>query len=112
MARASVSLETLPISHYDKNGVGPNAYASFEGCSLPDDYAPKGNNIESLVAGTGDVTGDSAFEALARSSSHSRHLFGEGDFFGRQNRIGVAIIRNEATFYKWSLVVLIGQCKD
>lgn len=111
-ARAQKSLETVPISHYDSNGLGPNAYAAFEGCSLPPDYAPKGNNIESLVAGTGDVTGVGAYEALARSESHSKHLFGQGDFFLAQDRIGAAVVRNPNTFYKWSMIILIGRCLD
>lgn len=111
-ARATKSLETVPISHYDSNGVGPNAYAAFEGCSLPSNYAPKGNNIESLVAGTGDVTGVGAYEALARSESHSRHLFGIDEFFGEQNRIGAAIVKNPDSFYKWSMIILISRCLE
>lgn len=94
------------LSHYDINGVGPNAYAREAGFVLPSYYGD-GNNIESLTAGTPDTL--AAFESLARSPSHSKHIFGLVDFFREQDRIGIAMITNPVLKYKYYWAILIAK---
>ena len=95
-----------PFDHVDKDDITPNELARRAGCRLPDDYAAKGNNIESLVAGTDDPV--VAFTALASSLKHSDHLFGRG-WFQRQRHFGVALCRGSAEF-TWYWAIQIAQC--
>ena len=95
-----------PWGHVDAHDITPNEYARRAGCRLPDDYATKGNNIESLVAGTADAM--TAFAALATSPKHSDHLFGRG-WFGRQRHFGIALCKGSGE-YTWYWVVLLGEC--
>ena len=95
-----------PWGHVDEDGVTPNELARRAGCVLPDDYNPKGNNVESLVAGTDDPV--VAFNALANSPKHSDHLFGRG-WFQRQRHFGVALCRGSAEF-TWYWAVYVGTC--
>ena len=97
-----------PWGHLDRHGMGANTYARRAGCRLPAYYAPNGNNIESLVAGTPDAT--VALTALLNSPSHRAHLLGEGDFFREQNRIGVA--RATGGPLGWYWCVLISRCEE
>lgn len=95
-----------PWGHVDAHGVTPNEYARRAGCRLPPDYAAKGNNVESLVAGTDDAM--VAFTALANSPKHSDHLFGRG-WFRSQRHFGVALCRGSAEF-TWYWCVMLGEC--
>lgn len=96
-----------PWGHVDENGITPNEYARRAGCRLPGDYAPRGNNVESLVAGTADPV--VAFNALAISPKHSDHLFGRG-WFRRQRHFGVALCKGTGEFtYYWAIYV--GTCE-
>lgn len=92
------------LSHYDVNGVGPNAYAMYAGFVLPAYYADNGNQIESLTAGTSNP--QAAFESLARSPSHKVHIFGENDFFREQDRIGISIVELSLKYrFYWSVLI-------
>lgn len=102
----AAALVAGPWGHCDGNGVWANDYARRAGCVLPADYGA-GNNIESIAAGSPDAR--AIFEALARSKSHSDHLFGRGDFFLRQTRIGIAVAAGGRYGWYWS--VLIAQCE-
>lgn len=98
-----------PWSHRDRDGIRPNAYARRAGCVLPQDYDMNGNQVESLVAGS-----DSAlimFESLANSAAHRTHLFGENDFFRRQNKVGIACYEGVGSEYRWYWCVLIAICE-
>lgn len=96
-----------PWDHVDEEGTTPNEYARRAGCQLPADYAPRGNNIESLVAGTADAM--VAFNALANSPRHADHLFGRG-WFRRQRHFGVALCKGSAEF-TWYWAVYVGTCE-
>lgn len=95
-----------PWSHTDSHGVTANEYARRAGCRLPDDYNPKGNNVESLVAGSSDA--QAMFTALATSTQHADHLFGRG-WFQRQDRFGIAVSEGPGK-YRWYWVVMIAEC--
>ncbi len=104
--KRAVGLATVdPWSHVDAAGVWPNTYARNAGCKLPTWYGT-GNNIESLSAGTGDA--GEAFASLARSPSHSRHIFGESDFFREQTQVGIGYAEGGAYGYYW--VILTAVC--
>ena len=94
-----------PWAHVDSHGVTSNEYARRAGCLLPDDYSAKGNNVESLAAGSPDAL--VMFTALANSPSHSDHIFGRG-WFQRQNAFGVAMCEGGEYGFYWC--VLLAQC--
>lgn len=94
-----------PWDHVDKDGVTPNEYARRAGCVLPDDYNPKGNNVESLVAGSADAI--VMFNALAASPKHSDHIFGRG-WFRSQRHFGVAMCAGGR--WGWYWCVILGEC--
>lgn len=96
-----------PWAHCDADGVCANEYARQAGCRLPWNYASKGNNIESLVAGSPDVA--VMFAALAASPAHADHLFGRNDFFRAQQHVGIAVAEGGELGWYW--VVLIGECE-
>lgn len=95
-----------PWEHADSHGVTANEYARRAGCVLPGDYAAKGNQVESLVAGSDDAA--AMFNALAASPSHADHLFGRG-WFGRQNAFGIAVCEGPGK-YRWYWVVMVAEC--
>lgn len=96
-----------PWAHVDGAGVTPNEYARAAGCHLPADYALRGNNVESLVAGTADPL--VVFAALASSPAHAAHLFGQG-WFAHQRHMGIAL--GEGGRLGWYWVVLIATCEQ
>jgi len=98
-----------PWSHRDRDGIRPNAYARRAGCVLPPDYAIDGNQVESLVAGSADPA--VMFAALAASASHRVHLFGELDFYRRQDKIGVAVCEGPGEF-RWYWAIFISRCEE
>jgi hypothetical protein len=95
-----------PWAHVDKDGVTPNEYARMAGCNLPGHYATKGNQIESLVAGSPNMT--VMFNALAASESHANHMFGRLPMFQRQDKCGIAVAVGGQ--FGWYLVLLISEC--
>lgn len=97
-----------PWGHVDAAGVTPNEYVRQEGVVLPDNYSAKGNNVESIAAGSGDA--DAIYAALAGSASHSVHLFGVGDFFERQGHCGIAVA--EGGVYGWYWCILIAEIAE
>lgn len=104
------------IAHRDADGTTPNEIARRFGCTLPADYPERGNGIESLVAGTGDP--QAAFDALAGSPSHSRHLFaldglGRADaYYGRQTACGIAMLEATGSRWTWYWAILIAPCGE
>lgn len=108
---ASIRTESLARldywAHCEPNGPCPNEVARSVGCVFPFDYSEKGNNIESLVAGTPDVA--VAFEALANSPSHRDHMFGVGQFLKRQNRVGIHVRYDSSSTFKWYYSILIAE---
>lgn len=96
-----------PWAHVDSQGVTPNEHARRVGCRLPADYAEKGNNIESLVAGS--ASAEVMFAALASSPSHSDHIFGRG-WLGHQRHVGIAM--SEGGPLGWYWCVMIALCLE
>jgi hypothetical protein len=96
-----------PWGHVDSAGRWPNEHARMAGCHLPAHYAEQGNNIESLVAGSPDVT--AVFDALARSDDHADHLFGRNDFFRAQTHVGIGMAAGGE--FSWYWVILIAICE-
>lgn len=92
-----------PWGHTDRNGVTPNQYARRAGCELPESYPVVGNGIESLTAGMPDA--QTAFDSLARSPKHSKHLFGLSDYFKEQTQIGIGYAQGSGEYqYYWSIL--------
>lgn len=103
-----ISLATLRYwAHCDPSNKCVNTYAREAGCKLPSYYG-KGNNIESLVAGTFDPL--IAFTALANSPAHADHLFGRTAFFREQMHYGIAFLAAEGSVYHYYWCILIGIC--
>lgn len=96
-----------PFAHVDAEGVSANEYARRAGCVLPADYAARGNNVESLVAGTDNAV--IAFAALAGSEKHAPHLFGRG-WFRHQRQYGIALATGGR--YGWYWCVMIASCGE
>lgn len=96
------------LSHCDSQNICANTYARAQGCRLPLDGYGLGNQIESLTAGTANA--QAAFDSLARSPSHSKHLFGEIELFRQQDRVGIAMMEVPGHRYRWVWVVLIARC--
>jgi len=95
-------------SHRASTGEMPNFTARRFGCNLPTEYGD-GNQIESLVAGSGDAT--TMFNSLANSPRHRTHLFGENSFFKHQSKMGIAVFEKLNTAYQWYWVILIAICE-
>lgn len=95
-----------PWDHIDGAGVTANEYARAAGCQLPTDYATKGNEIESLCAGSADPA--IILAALANSPKHAPHLFGHG-WFNHQRHMGIAMAEGGALGWYW--VILIALCE-
>lgn len=95
-----------PWGHVDAGGMTPNEYCRQAGCRLPAYYASKGNNVESLGAGTNNAT--VMFAALAGSPSHAAHLFGRG-WFAHQTAVGIALAQGGE--YGWYWVIMIALCQ-
>ena len=74
---------------------------------LAADYAARGNNVESLVAGTDNAV--IAFAALAGSEKHAPHLFGRG-WFRHQRQYGIAVATGGRLGWYWC--VMIGACGE
>jgi uncharacterized protein YkwD len=97
------------FGHCDPNGVCANAVARAQGCRLPAHYSLFGNNIESLIGGTGDPA--TAWQLLSASPSHAQHLLGLSDFFREQQDIGVAFVEVEGSRYTFYWVVMVAVCE-
>lgn len=96
-------------AHCDPNGNEcPNEVARNAGCKLPDEYAVRGNNVESLVAGSPDA--GVMFAALANSPGHSPHLFGRG-WFRHQRHVGIAYVAAPGSRFGFYWVIMIGVCQ-
>lgn len=96
-----------PWAHCDAAGVCANEYARQAGCKLPASYAAKGNNVETL--GAGSPVAEAVFAALANSPAHAAHLFGRGEFFRQQWAVGIA--RAEGGAWGWYWAVMIAVCE-
>lgn len=96
-----------PFAHVDAAGLTPNEYCRQAGCRLPEGYAGKGNNVESLGAGTGDAA--VMFAALAGSQAHADHLFGRG-WFRHQAHVGIALAQGGV--FGWYWCVMIAACQQ
>lgn len=109
---AQVRAESLAklgyFAHCDPNGVCPNAVAIASGCRLPTWYPVNKNSIESITAGAQHVK--DAFDSLARSTDHARHIFGEVDFFRDQTDIGIAYVKLDGSPYTFYWAIEIGIC--
>lgn len=94
-----------PWGHVDAAGVTPNEYVRAEGVTLPPEYGERGNNVEEIAAGSAAPW--AILEALANSSKHRVHLWGEGDFFARQGHCGIAMA--EGGRWGWYWVIMIAE---
>ncbi len=110
---AQVRAESLAklgyFAHCDPSGVCPNAVAIASGCRLPSWYPVNKNSIESLSAGLRHTK--DAFDSLARSVDHARHIFGEVDFFRDQTEVGIAYVEVSGSRYTYYWVVMTAICE-
>lgn len=80
------------FAHTSPSGVTANQNVLSVGYPLPKGYSPDTNNVESIYMGGSSIDyAAMAAEAWFNSSHHRPHVYGEGDFFGNQNCIGVAM---------------------
>lgn len=107
--RRGISMAQLGyFGHCEPGGPCANVIARESGCRLPPEYG-SGNEVESIAAGS--PTWSAIYDALARSPSHSEHLFGKNDFFRQQYHIGVAHISDPHSKWKDYWVIMIGVCR-
>lgn len=103
------------LSHCDQQGECANQVARRYGCILPASYAPNGNNIESLTAGTANA--QVAFDSLANSYAHFVHLFARNHdgsvspFFVQQTHVGIALEIAPTSYWGFYWVILIADCQ-
>lgn len=76
-------------------------------CAIPKSYPNNKNFLESLVGGVENYL--LALHHLEISPSHSSHLFGKGEFYKQQTRIGVAYLQRIGSQYQFYYVILISQ---
>lgn len=94
-------------AHYDIYGVWANEYVRRSGCRLGHEFNDR-NQVESLVAGTGDAVVAKA--VLSNSPSHAIHIFGEIDFFRQQKEIGIAMVEIPGSPYQFYWSIIIANC--
>ena len=75
------------------------------GIQLPENYTRGRNDVESLVAGSPNVS--VMFEALKNSSGHNPHMMGVGEHFRLQNWCGVGLYQDANTRYGWYYSILL-----
>lgn len=112
-AAAELRAKAQPVeglSHCDALGLCANSYVRAAGCRLPLMGYGLVNQVESLTAGTPNA--QAAFDSLARSPSHSKHLFGEIDLFRAQDRVGIAMVEVPGHRYRFVWVILIARCES
>lgn len=107
--RARSMAEGDYFGHCDPAGDCPNRYALRAGCRLPAHYPQNGNSVESITAGS--LSARASFDALARSPGHASHLFGLGDFYGKQTRIGIAVAESPGSKYGAYWSIMIAECE-
>jgi len=88
------------LSHCDARGECVNRVARRYGCTLPAGYAPNGNNIESLAAGTPDPW------VFARDPSGNIQRQ-----FQQQTQIGIASYYAPGSAWGYYWVILIADCQ-
>jgi hypothetical protein len=96
------------LSHADELGTLPNAYVRYYGCRLPSFYPLVGNSVESLTAGTPNA--QAAFDSLARSPSHSVHIFGKDALFRSQLLVGIAMVEKPELKWRYYWAVITAEC--
>lgn len=96
-----------PWLHCDSQGRCANWYARAAGCQLPSFYPDNANQIETLGAGSNNP--GIIFAALAASKAHADHLFGRG-WFVHQIHIGIGMVENMQSAYKWYWSIHICLC--
>ena len=108
-ARARSMAEEGYFAHCDPTGKCANAYAVEYGCSLPLGYDPRGNNIESIGAGTSDPY--VMYGGLLYSSSHVVHILALSPFFADQLDVGVGFYEKPGSPYTYYWSVLTAPCQ-
>lgn len=98
-----------PFTHTDSSGKTANERVRAAGCRLPNTYGQRGNNVESLAAGT--INAEIIFANLVNSPKHGPHLLGQG-WYRHQTCVGVAMAENQESEFKWYWCVLIASCSD
>lgn len=107
--RRGVSMATKGyFGHCEPNGPCANVVARESGCKLPPEYG-NGNEVESIAAGS--PSWSAIYDALARSPSHSEHLFGKNEFFVQQYHVGVAHVSDPLSRWKDYWVIMIAVCR-
>lgn len=76
------------FSHISPLGISPNQIVRSVGYILPDYYPDLGNNVESLAIG-GENLEDTVKAWLESKTGHRLHVFGEIDFYRKQECIGI-----------------------
>lgn len=75
------------FGHTSPSGLTANELVRDMGYKLPDWYAKKGNNVESISVGGGKP--ENVMLGWLHSPGHRKHVFGEIDFYKNQECVGI-----------------------
>jgi hypothetical protein len=81
------------FNHFDPESRGPNFWAEYFGCNLPDYYPDNGNSIESIALNYPTV--EETWAAFMKSESHRVHLRGQHEAYKRQTHVGIAVLNGQ-----------------
>ena len=71
----------------------PNQIVIKGGYRFASFYPPTGNQVEAVAKNQG--TPDQVMQYLSESTKHQDHVLGKGEFFGRQNELGIGYHQND-----------------
>lgn len=83
----------------------PNRVLVQHGYRFPTFYPPTGNQVEAVAKNK--TSAETALQYLTESNKHRDHVLGRGEFFSRQNELGVGYAENASG--ESQFVVLIAE---
>lgn len=101
---ASQRAESL-VNQTTDSELTPNQFVIKQGFRFATFYPVTGNQVEAVAKDI--VSPEQALKYLINSDKHHDHVLGKGDFFARQNQLGVGFYQSE--FGQKQYVVLIAE---
>lgn len=99
------------FGHISPSGFGPNYLVRSANFPLSESYSSDltANNIEAISAGT--MTPAKTLKMFLKSSGHRVHLLGENNFYRAQEHIGIGMVEDPSSPYRYYWVVLIAKAE-
>ncbi len=99
------------FDHVSPEGIGPNYLVRAANFPLSNNYSSStdANNLESIAGGT--QTAQQTFDLFVGSSGHRKHILGESSFYRAQGHIGVGMVDDPDSPFRFYWVVLIAEAE-